>query len=64
METTDLQLKSSEELRDMAQLLKGKLQNLGFDLHAGKVKNVKEVRGVKKDIARILTILRQKSLTH
>lgn len=34
-----------------------KLDNLKFDLAAGKVKNIREMRHVKKDIAQILTIL-------
>jgi ribosomal protein L29 len=34
------------------------LRQLRFDLVSGKVKNVKEIRETKKDIARILTILR------
>ncbi|MDO8470561.1 MAG: 50S ribosomal protein L29 [bacterium] len=63
METSDLKLKSSEELRDMASAMKAKLQSFGFDLHAGKVKNVREIREMRKDIARILTVLRQQSVT-
>ena len=35
-----------------------RLRILRFDLASGKVKNVREVRKVKKDIARILTILK------
>ena len=37
-----------------------RLRVLQFDLAAGKVKNVGELRGVRKNIARLLTILWQK----
>jgi len=37
-----------------------KLRQLKFDLSAGKVKNVREIRKIKKDIARILTSLNNK----
>ena len=33
------------------------LRNLRFDLAAGKVKNVRAIRELKKEIARILTVL-------
>jgi len=34
-----------------------RLRSLRFDLSAGKVKNVSEIRKIRKDIARILTVL-------
>ncbi len=34
-----------------------KLRQFRFDLSAGKVKNVREIREVKKDIARIKTLI-------
>jgi len=37
-----------------------KLRQLRFDLSSGKVKNVREIREVKKDIARILGLLKEK----
>lgn len=40
--------KSLQELRD-------KLWQFRVDLNNGKIKNVREIRSVKKDIARILT---------
>ncbi len=36
-----------------------KLKQLRFDLAAGKVKNVREIRKIKKEVARILTLLKQ-----
>jgi ribosomal protein L29 len=34
-----------------------KLEGLKFDLAAGKVKNIREIRHIKKNIAQMLTIL-------
>lgn len=47
------------ELQRTLQELKEKLRQLRFDLVAGKVKNVREIRETKKDIARILTLLKR-----
>jgi len=54
-----LRLKESE-LQKILLEKRERLRNLRFDLAAGKVKNIKEIREVKKDIARILTILNLK----
>jgi len=61
MKLTELRQKSKEELQDLLQDLKEKLHQLRFDLAAGKVKNVREIRAIKKDIARILTFLRHET---
>lgn len=52
------------DVKELLNLLKSKkerLRQLRFDLSAGKVKNVREVREIKKDIARIETVLNLKS---
>ena len=58
MKTTELQQKSKSELQKILSDNREKLRQLRFDLAAGKVKNVREVRKIKKDIARILTVLK------
>jgi large subunit ribosomal protein L29 len=58
MEITELRQKSKAELQKILQDNRERLRQLRFDLAAGKVKNVREIRKIKKDIARILTILR------
>lgn len=40
-----------------------KLRTLRFDLVAGKVKNVGELRNVRKQIARLITFIQQKQET-
>ena len=48
------------ELKKTLQDNREKLRELRFNLKSGKVKNVREIRKIKKDIARILTTLCQK----
>ena len=57
MEATELRKKNKSELQKMLQELKEKQRLLKFNLTLGKVKNVREIRQIKKDIAKILTIL-------
>ena len=60
MKIIEIRQKSKNELQKLLQDNQEKLRQLRFDLSAGKVKNVREIRQIKKDIARILTILCQK----
>jgi large subunit ribosomal protein L29 len=61
MKTEELKQKTMEDLKNLLQEKKEKLTQLRFDLASGKVKNVREIRMVKKDIARIMTLINQKS---
>ena len=58
MKVNELKQKSKEELQKTLEDDREKLRQLRFDLSAGKVKNVREIRNVKKEIARILTLLK------
>jgi len=58
MKITELRQKSKSELQKLLQDSREKLRQLRFDLASGKVKNVREIRELKKDIARILTLLK------
>ena len=51
---------SIEELREKEGDLRKELFNLRFQLAKGELQNVKRLKAVKKDIARILTILTEK----
>lgn len=48
----------NKELKDRY----AKLRDLRFDLGFGKVSNLKSVRAIKKEIAQILTVSKQKSI--
>jgi large subunit ribosomal protein L29 len=58
MKINELRQKSKSELQKILLDDREKLRQLRFDLAAGKVKNVREVRKTRKDIARILTMLK------
>ena len=55
----ELRDKSPEELSTLLKELKAKLSQLRFDVSARQVKNYKEVKRVKKNIAQILTLQKQ-----
>lgn len=59
MKASDLRKKSKSELYSLLAELREKKKKLKIDLASAKLKNVKEISKVKKDIARILTILRE-----
>ena len=59
MKLSELKQKSKEELQKILTENRGKLRQLRFDLAGGKVKNVREIRKTKKEIAQILTLLRK-----
>lgn len=61
MKAKELREKSIEELLKMEKELREKLRNLRFELASGKIKNVREIRATKKDIARILTVIKEKN---
>jgi len=60
MKVDEIRKKTKTELGK--QLLKERetLRKLRFDLASGKVKNVREIRNLRKEIARIFTILKEK----
>ncbi len=60
MKSSEVKQKSQSELHRILTEKQEKLRQLRFDLASGKVKNVREIRQIKKDIARILTTLCQK----
>jgi len=59
MKIQEIRQKTEDEMKSLLIEKREKLRALRFDLSAGKVKNVREVRGVKKDIAKILTLLKK-----
>lgn len=52
--------KSIPELKKELALNREKMVKLTFDLSAGKIKNIREIREVKKTIAKILTLINKK----
>ncbi len=60
MKISELRNKTKDELEKTLQDLRERLRQLRFDLASGKVKNVREIRKIKKEVAKILTILKEK----
>ena len=60
MTINEFKQKSEKELRKILIDSRERLRQLRFNLASGKVKNVREIRKLKKDIARMLTILNTK----
>jgi len=59
MKANDLQVMNATELKDKVSSLKEELFNLRFQLATGQLENTMVIKGVKRDIARCLTVLRQ-----
>ena len=59
MKAVELRKKDKKELEKSAKELCKKLSDLRFKFSSGKLKNVKEVNESKKELARILTIIRE-----
>jgi ribosomal protein L29 len=53
----ELRQKPKPELEKMVQDNREKLRQLRFDLLSGKIKNVREIRKIKKEIAQMMTLL-------
>lgn len=62
MKTKDIRQMSSEELAKKVNELKNELFNLRFQLATGQLDNTSTIKSVKKDIARVKTIQREREL--
>ena len=61
MKANELRNKSGEELESMLESLKSELFNLRFQLAINQLENPHKIADTKKDIARVMTILREKN---
>ncbi|MGB4758862.1 MAG: 50S ribosomal protein L29 [Candidatus Saccharimonadales bacterium] len=57
MKTAEIRKLSTAELTTQANGLREEIASLKRGLHLGEVQNVRVVRGKRKDLARILTVL-------
>ena len=62
MELKEIRLKSIEELNQILKEMQGKLDDLNFKVRQKQLKNMREVRVIKKDIARIFTVIKEKKV--
>lgn len=56
----DLRSKSVEDLERELKNERSRLNNLGMDLAMGKVTNIKEIRETKRNIAQLITLIKEK----
>ncbi|MBU2575510.1 50S ribosomal protein L29 [Patescibacteria group bacterium] len=59
MKFIDIKNLSEQELKDMLSKSKSELVDLRFKAHSGTLKQVRQIRSVRGDISRILTLLSQ-----
>jgi len=59
MKIKEIREKNENELKKNLVELRNKLAKMRFDISAKQVKNHRDIRITKKDIARILTLIRQ-----
>ncbi len=62
MKAAELRDLADEELRGTLRELQEELFNLRFQLATGQIENVGRIRTVRRDIARLHTILRQRGI--
>jgi len=60
METKELRTKTSAELLKMVEEKKSSISNFKFGIAGSKIKNVKESKNLRKEVAQILTVLKEK----
>jgi large subunit ribosomal protein L29 len=60
MKPVDIRAKSEDELRDQLRDLKKEAFNLRFQQASGQLENTARVRDVRRDIARVQTILSER----
>ena len=62
MKANEIRKMSSEDLNNKVNELKNELFNLRFRLATGQLDNPSSIKSVKRDIARIKTIIREREL--
>lgn len=63
MNAKELKDKSPAELRDSLSTLKKEAFNLRFQQATGQLENTSRFRAIRRDVARVMTVLNQKSAT-
>ena len=61
MKASEMRNKSVDELQQEKQDLKKELFNLNFQKVTGEIENPMRIRQVRKDVARILTVINEKN---
>jgi len=59
MEIGELRQRPKEELKKLLQESRDKMRQMKFDLSSGKIKNVRGIRQIRKEIAVMLTVINE-----
>lgn len=59
MKINELRQKTDKELNELLIHLRNSLREMRFNLVGGKVKNINEIHRTRRDMARILTLLKE-----
>ncbi|MDQ5943410.1 MAG: ribosomal protein [Patescibacteria group bacterium] len=59
MKAKDIRSKSPKELSNTLDDLRKKLENSVVEYRTKEVKNIKQINSIKKDIARVLTVMQE-----
>ncbi len=59
MKAKDIRSKSPKELSNTLDDLRKKLENSVVEYQTKEVKNIKQINSIKKDIARVLTVMQE-----
>ncbi len=62
MKASEIREKSHQEILEELEACKRELLNLGFQWQAGELRNSAQYRQIRKDIARLKTVLREAEL--
>ena len=62
MKADKIRNQTDAELQDQEQQLADQLFKLKFQLNMGQTESLKKIRGLRKDLARVKTIMREKHL--
>ncbi len=60
MDISEIRKKTKSDLKDLLFKKREELRKANFSIRSGKIKNIKSISKIKKDIARILTVLKNK----
>lgn len=63
MDIADLKQKSTAELHRILREKRDELRELRFKVHEGQLKQMDKIKKVKKDIARVLTVINDARVT-
>ena len=63
-ELTELRVKEAKELKKLAEDRQAEIKRINPELGIGKEKNLKKVKNLRREIAQVLTIIKEMEIIH